>query len=122
RLGQRRSLSTRVDRDRARGRCGRRRFGLDAGAAFRARDPAGCRGRGGPRGGDSVSLVRLPRIVEPLRHRDFRLLWTGQTLTLLGSFISNVAFPFQILLLGGGVGELAALVTVWSVASLTFLL
>jgi MFS family permease len=66
--------------------------------------------------------VRLPRVVEPLRHRDFRLLWTGQTLTLLGSFISNVAFPFQILLLGGGVGELATLVTVWSVASLTFLL
>jgi hypothetical protein len=36
--------------------------------------------------------MRLPRIVEPLRHRDFRLLWTGQTLTLLGSFVSNIAY------------------------------
>ena len=34
--------------------------------------------------------MRLPRIVEPLRHRDFRLLWTGQTLTLLGTFVSNI--------------------------------
>lgn len=66
--------------------------------------------------------MRLPAVLEPLRHRDFRLLWTGQTLTLLGSFISNVAFPFQILLLGGGAAELAALVTVWSVATLMFLL
>jgi MFS family permease len=63
-----------------------------------------------------------PRIVEPLRHRDFRLLWTGQTLTLFGSFISNVAFPFQILLLGGGATELATLVTVYAAASLAFLL
>src|SRR5919204_2184433 len=66
--------------------------------------------------------MRLPRIVEPLRHRDFRLLWTGQTLTLFGSFISNVAFPFQILLLGGGATELATLVTVYAAASLAFLL
>jgi len=39
--------------------------------------------------------LRLPRIAEPLRHRDFRLLWVGQTLTLLGSFISQVALPFH---------------------------
>src|SRR5207302_1714130 len=38
------------------------------------------------------AAMRLPRIVQPLRHRDFRLLWTGQTLTLLGSFVSYVAY------------------------------
>jgi len=66
--------------------------------------------------------VRLPRIVEPLRHRDFRLLWTGQTLTLLGSFVSYVAYPFQILQLGGSALELGALVSIFTGASLVFLL
>jgi DHA3 family tetracycline resistance protein-like MFS transporter len=66
--------------------------------------------------------VRLPRIVEPLRHRDFRLLWTGQTLTLLGSFVSNIAYPFQVLQLGGSAFELGVLVSAFTGASLIFLL
>jgi MFS family permease len=66
--------------------------------------------------------VRLPRVVEPLRHRDFRLLWTGQTLTLLGSFVSNIAYPFQVLQLGGSALELGALVSAYTGASLIFLL
>jgi MFS family permease len=64
----------------------------------------------------------LPRIVEPLRHRDFRLLWTGQTLTLLGSFVSNIAYPFQVLQLGGSAFELGAFVSAFTGASLVFLL
>jgi DHA3 family tetracycline resistance protein-like MFS transporter len=66
--------------------------------------------------------VRLPRIVEPLRHRDFRLLWTGQTLTLLGSFVSNIAYPFQVLQLGGSALELGGFVSAFTGASLVFLL
>jgi DHA3 family tetracycline resistance protein-like MFS transporter len=66
--------------------------------------------------------MRLPRIVEPLRHRDFRLLWTGQTLTLLGSFVSNIAYPFQVLQLGGSPLELGILVSAYTGASLVFLL
>ncbi len=66
--------------------------------------------------------MRLPRIAEPLRHRDFRLLWTGQTLTLLGSFVSNIAYPFQILQLGGSALELGALVSLYAGSSLAFLL
>ena len=66
--------------------------------------------------------MRLPRIVEPLRHRDFRLLWSGQTLTLLGSFVSNIAYPFQVLQLGGSAAELGTLVSVYATASLVFLL
>ena len=66
--------------------------------------------------------MRLPRIVEPLRHRDFRLLWTGQTLTLLGSFVSNIAYPFQVLQLGGSPLELGVLVSAYTGASLVFLL
>jgi DHA3 family tetracycline resistance protein-like MFS transporter len=66
--------------------------------------------------------VRLPRIVEPLRHRDFRLLWTGQTLTLLGTFVANIAYPFQVLQLGGSALELGALVSIYTTSSLAFLL
>jgi DHA3 family tetracycline resistance protein-like MFS transporter len=66
--------------------------------------------------------VRLPRIVEPLRHRDFRLLWTGQSLTLLGSFVSNIAYPFQVLQLGGTALELGVLVSIFTASSLAFLL
>ena len=66
--------------------------------------------------------MRLPRIVEPLRHRDFRLLWTGQTLTLLGSFVSNIAYPFQVLQLGGSALELGTLVSLYAGSSLVFLL
>ena len=34
---------------------------------------------------------RLPVIFEPLRHRDFRLLWSGMTVSLLGDGIFIVA-------------------------------
>jgi len=66
--------------------------------------------------------VKLPRVFEPLRHRDFRLLWTGQTLTLLGSFVSQVAYPFQIIQLGGSALELGALASIFTVSNLVFLL
>jgi MFS family permease len=66
--------------------------------------------------------MRLPRIVEPLRHRDFRLLWTGQTLTLLGSVVSNIAYPFQVLQLGGSALELGVLVSMFTGSTLVFLL
>jgi len=66
--------------------------------------------------------VNLPRVLEPLRHRDFRLLWTGQTLTLLGTFGSNVAYPFQILRLGGSAIELGALASIFTASNLAFLL
>lgn len=44
----------------------------------------------------------LPLALEPLRHRDFRLLWVGQTISYFGSNVYLVALPFQILALGGG--------------------
>jgi DHA3 family tetracycline resistance protein-like MFS transporter len=64
----------------------------------------------------------LPRILEPLRHRDFRFLWIGQTLTLLGSFVSNIAYPFQVLLLGGGAAELGVLVSIYMASTLALIL
>ena len=43
---------------------------------------------------------RVPLILEPLRHRDFRLLWIGQTISMFGNFVHQVAVPFQLLALG----------------------
>jgi MFS family permease len=54
--------------------------------------------------------MRLPSAFAPLRHRDFRLLWTGQGVSFIGDLIHSVALPFQILALGGGAFELA----IWS--------
>ena len=40
-------------------------------------------------------------ILEPLKHRDFRLLWMGQSVSQLGNSLYFIALPFQILKLGG---------------------
>jgi MFS family permease len=66
--------------------------------------------------------MRVPRALEPLRHRDFRLLWTGQTVSSVGNFIHNVALPFQVLALGGGALELGVWGAIFSVTSLVFVL
>jgi MFS family permease len=66
--------------------------------------------------------VRLPRILEPLRHRDFRLLWAGQSVSIFGNFIHGVALPFQILALGGGALEIGLWGAILSVATIVFLL
>lgn len=65
---------------------------------------------------------RAPLILEPLRHRDFRLLWTGQTISIFGNFIHGVALPFQILALGGGALELGVWGAMFSVSTLVFVL
>jgi len=41
------------------------------------------------------------QMLTPLLHRDFRLLWIGQTVSNLGNGLYSVALPFQILQLGG---------------------
>ena len=66
--------------------------------------------------------MRLPRIVAPLRHRDFRLLWLGQTVSVFGDFVHTVALPFQVLALGGGPLELGLWGGIFSGATLVFLL
>jgi hypothetical protein len=34
-------------------------------------------------------------MLEPLRIRDFALLWTGMTTSLVGDFVFLVAYPWQ---------------------------
>ena len=54
-------------------------------------------------GADPVALLERPpraRLLMDLgplrRHRDFRLLWFGQSVTFLGSMITYVAVPYQV--------------------------
>jgi MFS family permease len=63
-----------------------------------------------------------PRLLIPLRHRDFRLLWTGQTVSSFGGNVQSVAMPFQLLALGATPVQLGIAVAIGTVASITFLL
>jgi DHA3 family tetracycline resistance protein-like MFS transporter len=40
-------------------------------------------------------IDRRMRILAPLRHRDFRMLWTGMTVSLLGDGITTIALAWQ---------------------------
>ena len=58
---------------------------------------------GGSHGG-GLSRVRL---LEPLRHRDFRLLWSGMCVSLLGDGIFVVAMAWQVYALSNAPTALA---------------
>jgi len=45
-------------------------------------------------------LARVATLA-PLRHRDFRLLFTGQAVSFLGSMVTYVAIPYQVYRLSG---------------------
>ena len=64
--------------------------------------------------------MHLPGTFAPLRHRDFRLLWTGQSVSFIGDNIHAVALPFQLLALGGGAVELGIWSATLSVSFLVF--
>jgi DHA3 family tetracycline resistance protein-like MFS transporter len=65
---------------------------------------------------------RWPRLLVPLRHRDFRLLWTGQTVSSFGNNVQSVALPFQLLILGASPLQLGIAVAIGTVTSVAFLL
>lgn len=56
--------------------------------------------------------MRLPQILAPLRHRDFRLLWTGQTVSSFGNNVNKIALPFQLLALGASPLQLGIAVAI----------
>jgi MFS family permease len=66
--------------------------------------------------------LRLPAVLAPLRHRDFRFLLTGQTVSSLGNSISNVALPFQLFALGASPLQLGIAVAIETATSVAFLL
>jgi Bacterial protein of unknown function (DUF894). len=66
--------------------------------------------------------VKPPLILEPLRNRDFRLLWAGQTISIFGNFLHQVAVPFQLLALGASPLQLGIGVSIGTAVSLVLLL
>ncbi|TWD81443.1 putative MFS family arabinose efflux permease [Kribbella amoyensis] len=61
-----------------------------------------------------MSKVRW-KAVRPLRHRDYRLLWIGLAVALLGSGLWLVALAWQVIELGGGPVQLSVVTTAYSI-------
>ncbi|MFC0624515.1 MFS transporter [Kribbella deserti] len=62
------------------------------------------------------------RAVRPLRHRDYRLLWIGLAVALIGSGLWLVALAWQVIELGGGPIQLSIVTTAYSVGLVTCVL
>lgn len=62
------------------------------------------------------------RILAPLRHRDFRLLFVGQSVSVVGNQMYAIALPFQILALGGSPLQLGTGFTIFAAAQLVTVL
>ena len=62
------------------------------------------------------------RLLAPLRHRDFRLLFLGQTVSMVGNQMYAVALPFQILALKGSPLQLGTGFTIFAAAQLITIL
>jgi MFS family permease len=73
---------------------------------------------GGTHGG-GLSRVRL---LAPLRHRDFRLLWSGMCVSLLGDGIFLVALAWQVYALSNAPTALAVVGITMTVPTIAFLL
>jgi MFS family permease len=68
------------------------------------------------------SSPRLPRILEPLRVRTFRLLWTGLAVSLLGDGIYLVAIAWQVYELSNAPAALALVGVCLTVPQVAFVL
>jgi hypothetical protein len=69
-----------------------------------------------------VRRLGSPRILLPLRGRDFRLLLIGQTVSNFGNTFWLVALPFQLIALGATPLQLGVAVTLSGLSTLVFLL
>jgi MFS family permease len=72
--------------------------------------------------GDGGSVRRLPVIFEPLKHRDFRLLWSGMTVSLLGDGIFIVALAWQVYELSDAATALSVVGLAMTIPNVLFLL
>jgi MFS family permease len=73
-------------------------------------------GFGGSSGGGRV------RLLAPLRHRDFRLLWSGMCVSLLGDGVFLVAMAWQVYALSNAPTALAMVGIAMTVPTIAFLL
>jgi len=63
-----------------------------------------------------------PRATSALRHRDFALLWSGQTVSLVGNGVFTVALPLEVLRLTASPLKLALIVGARTVPAVLLLL
>nr|WP_019510343.1 MULTISPECIES: MFS transporter [Mycobacteriaceae] len=61
-----------------------------------------------------AQISYLPRALWPLRNRDYRLLTLGLSTTLLGNGLWSVALVWQVIAMGGGAGQAAIVMTMFS--------
>jgi MFS family permease len=61
-------------------------------------------------------------VLRPLRHRDFRLLFGGLAVSLVGSGLWIVAIAWQVIELGGGPGQLSVVTAAYSIGLVAFVL
>jgi MFS family permease len=73
----------------------------------------------GPGQGGGMSRVRL---LAPLRHREFRLLWSGMCVSLLGDGVFLVAMAWQVYALSNAPAALALVGVSMTVPTIVFLL
>jgi MFS family permease len=62
------------------------------------------------------------KILRPLRARDFALLWTGMTISIVGDGIYMVALPFLVYQISNLPTALAAVGAAWTIPQVVFLL
>ena len=70
----------------------------------------------------STAANKLPRILLPLRHKDFGLLLLGQTVSIFGNNFFLIALPFQLIALGATPVQLGIAVGLAGISTLVFLL
>lgn len=75
-----------------------------------------------PRGTRGPSGRRRPVIFEPLKHRDFRLLWSGMTVSLVGDGIFIVALAWQVYELSDAPTALSLVGLAMTIPNVLFLL
>jgi MFS family permease len=72
--------------------------------------------------GSRTFVDRRVRILVPLRHRDFRMLWSGMTVSLIGDGIFYVALAWQAYTLSNAPSALSTIGVAMTVPHLVFLL
>ena len=75
-----------------------------------------------PGGAGEPPRRRLPAILDPLRHRDFRLLWSGMTVSLVGDGIFIVALAWQVYELSNAPTALSFVGLAMTVPNVVFLI
>lgn len=73
-------------------------------------------------GGNGAPSRRRPVIFEPLKHRDFRLLWSGMTVSLIGDGIFIVTLAWQVYELSDAPTALSLVGLAMTVPNVVFLL